>query len=126
MITVFSVFDIQRRNGWIPPIASFDSWRAVVASSRFCLEGLENISGSKESLRQMVGGLIPNIPAQNAPSKNMGEVALVDALWTAFILRFSNQWPLNVHESPIHAHVHTPTAESAMLVDSQLVGSSEG
>ena len=36
---------------------------------------------------------------------------------TAFTLRFSNQWPLKelynaAKHSPVHAHIHTPTAES--------------
>ena len=43
--------------------------------------------------------------------------------WTAFIQRFSNQWPLSVLfnialHSPIHAHIHTPTAVAAMQGDS--------
>ena len=49
--------------------------------------------------------------------------------WTAFIPRFSNQWPLKAlchiaSHSPIHADIHTPTAVSSAQGDSQLVGSS--
>ena len=38
--------------------------------------------------------------------------------WTAFIQRFSTQWPLKVlyntaSRSPVHAHIHTPMAEES-------------
>ena len=50
---------------------------------------------------------------------------------TAFIQRFSNQWPLKAlydiaSHSPVRAHIHTPTAESTTQGDSQLVKSSQG
>ena len=56
--------------------------------------------------------------------------SFVNGKCTAFI-RFYNQWPLKVlyniaKHSPIHTHIHTPTAESAMQGDSQLAGSSQG
>ena len=56
---------------------------------------------------------------------------LVNGKRTAFIQRFSNQRPLKAlyntaSHSPIHAHIHTPTAESAPQGDSQLVWSSQG
>ena len=56
---------------------------------------------------------------------------MVNGKWTAFILRFSDQWPLKAlyiiaQHSPIHAHIHTPTAESTTQGDSQLIGSSSG
>ena len=46
-----------------------------------------------------------------------------------FIQRFSNQRPLNAlyniaWPSTIHAHIHTPTAESTVQGDDRLVGSS--
>ena len=44
---------------------------------------------------------------------------------------FSNQWLPKVlyntaSQSPIHTHIHTPTAESAMQGDGQLVKSGQG
>ena len=50
---------------------------------------------------------------------------------TVFPQRFPNQWPLKMlyntaKHSPIHAHIHTLTAEFTMQGDSQLVGSSQG
>ena len=49
--------------------------------------------------------------------------------WTAFIPRFYNHWPIKAlyniaRHSPIHAYIHTPTAESATQGDSHLVWSS--
>ena len=53
---------------------------------------------------------------------------MINGKWTAFIKRFSNQWPLKTlyntaYLSPIHSHIHTPTAGSSMQGDRQLVGS---
>ena len=50
---------------------------------------------------------------------------------TAFIQRYSNQWPLKAMynidwHSPINAHIHTPMARSAVQGDSQLIRSSQG
>ena len=47
--------------------------------------------------------------------------------WNAHIPCFSNQWPLKAlnniaQQSPIHAHIHTPTAEAAMQGDSSWSG----
>jgi hypothetical protein len=58
-------------------------------------------------------------------------VVMVNGRWSAFTQLSSNQWPLQeLHNiasySPIHAHIHTPTAESAPQGDSQLVWSSQG
>ena len=57
--------------------------------------------------------------------------SLVNGKCIEFIERFSNQWPLKAlyniaQHSPIHAHIHTPTVESNMEGDGQLVGSSQG
>ena len=51
--------------------------------------------------------------------------------WTAFIQSFANQCPLKAlyntaRHSPVHPHIHTPTAESTTQGDSQLVSSSQG
>ena len=56
------------------------------------------------------------------------KMRMVNGKWTAFIQRFSNQWPLkalyDAEHSPIHAHIHPPTAVSTTQGDSQLVRSS--
>ena len=58
---------------------------------------------------------------------------MVNGKWTALIQRFPKQWPLKVlfnvaSDSPMHTHTHnhTPTGESTMEGDSQLVRSSQG
>ena len=43
--------------------------------------------------------------------------ATLNGKWTAFTQRLSNQWPLNAlydtaSHSPVHAHIHTPTAST--------------
>ena len=50
---------------------------------------------------------------------------------TASIQRFANQRPFKAlynmaQHSPIHAHIHPPTAESTARAHSQLVGSGQG
>ena len=65
-----------------------------------------------------------------ADSATAEEEGRVDK-WNAFIQCFSNQWPLKTlyniaQDSPVHTHIHTPTAESTMQGDSQLVRSSQG
>ena len=55
----------------------------------------------------------------------------VNAKWTAFTQRISNQWPLEAHyntasHSLIHTHIHALTVVSTTHGESQLVGSSKG